>query len=221
MVGVDRWNYGYQEKKYSDSSNSDYRGVNDLRFRRDEGDVAMKDELAQKNLKLAKKLALVGVLMFGFGFALAPLYDVLCTLTGQNRVVSNGNAEQNPEFVVDENRELRVEFITSVNESTPLNFRAEMSSIKVHPGQYYTVNFFAKNTSAAPIKAQAIPSITPGLAEEFFKKTQCFCFTTQTFAPNEEKTMPVRFVVNPKLPERYKTITLSYTFFDRTNIIDN
>jgi cytochrome c oxidase assembly protein subunit 11 len=93
--------------------------------------------------------------------------------------------------------------------------------MKIHPGQYYTVNFYAKNNLPVQLKAQAIPSITPGLAEEFFKKIQCFCFELQTFAPHEEKTMPVRFVVNPKLPERYKTITLSYTFFDRTNNTEN
>ena len=98
-----------------------------------------------------------------------------------------------------------------------MNFRAETRMLKVHPGQYYTVNFFAKNLSGARLKAQAIPSITPGLAEEFFKKTQCFCFTKQTFETGEEKSMPVRFVVDPKLTESYKTITLSYTFFDITN----
>ncbi len=178
------------------------------------------DDLASKNRNLAKKLGLVVVLMFGFGFALAPLYDVLCRLTGQNQVVQ-GSTEEQAMFAVDASRELRVEFITSVNGSTPLQFRAEMSSLKVHPGQFYTVTFFAKNLTAQPLKAQAIPSISPGLAEEYFKKTQCFCFTTQEFAPNEEKTMPVRFVVNPSLPERYKTITLSYTFFDKTNQIDN
>ena len=180
----------------------------------------MSEELARKNAKLVKKLVLIVLLMFGFGYALVPLYDVLCDLTGQNIKVQ-GSTENAAEFVVDETREVRVEFITSVNESTPLNFRAETTSIKVHPGQYYTVNFYARNNTGTEIKAQAIPSITPGLAEEFFKKTQCFCFTTQTFAPHEEKTMPVRFTVNPKLPERYKTITLSYTFFDRTNNIEN
>jgi cytochrome c oxidase assembly protein subunit 11 len=108
--------------------------------------------------------------------------------------------------------------MTSLNESAPMLFRAETNKIKVHPGEYYTVNFYAKNTTNKPMIAQAIPSITPGLAAEFFKKTQCFCFTEQTFAANEEKTMPVRFVVEPKLPDRYKTVTLAYTFFDNTNI---
>ena len=178
------------------------------------------DDLQSKNTRLVKKLVLIALLMFGFGYALVPLYDVLCDITGQN-VIVQGAAKSEAEYVVDQNREVRVEFITSVNESTPLAFRAETTSLKVHPGQYYTVNFFARNNAGSKIKAQAIPSITPGLTEEFFKKTQCFCFTTQTFEVNEEKTMPVRFVVDPKLPERYKTITLSYTFFDRTNIVEN
>ena len=177
-------------------------------------------ELKQRNITLAKKLVIVALLMFGFGYALVPIYDVLCDITGQNiKVQESASAEE--EMVVDETREVTVEFITSINESTPLQFRAENRSMKIHPGQYYTVNFYAKNNLPVQLKAQAIPSITPGLAEEFFKKVQCFCFELQTFAPHEEKTMPVRFVVNPKLPERYKTITLSYTFFDRTNNTEN
>lgn len=180
----------------------------------------MSDGLQQKNTKLVKKLVIVALLMFGFGYALVPLYNVLCNITGQN-VKLQESAEAESAFVVDQNREVTVEFITAINEATPLDFRVETHSMKVHPGQYYTVNFYAKNNLATQLKAQAIPSIAPGLAEEFFKKVQCFCFELQTFEAHEEKTMPVRFVVNPKLPERYKTITLSYTFFDKTNNTEN
>lgn len=177
-------------------------------------------DVKQKNIALAKKLVIVALLMFGFGYALVPIYDVLCDITGQNIKVQE-SATNEVAMVVDENRDVTVEFVTSINESTPLQFSAETRSMKIHPGQYYTVNFYAKNNLPVELKAQAIPSITPGLAEEFFNKVQCFCFELQTFAPHEEKTMPVRFVVNPKLPERYKTITLSYTFFDRTNNTEN
>jgi cytochrome c oxidase assembly protein subunit 11 len=177
----------------------------------------MSEDIGQKNTKLVRKLALIAVAMFGFGYALVPLYDVLCDLTGLNGKVE-GTAVQEVAYQVDKNREVTVEFLTSLNESTPMVFRSEVKSMKVHPGEYYTVNFYAKNTTSKPMIAQAIPSITPGLAAEFFKKTQCFCFTEQTFAANEEKTMPVRFVVEPTLPERYKTVTLAYTFFDNTNI---
>jgi cytochrome c oxidase assembly protein subunit 11 len=180
----------------------------------------MTEELKQKNTKLAKQLLIVALLMFGFGYALVPIYNVLCDITGQNVKVGE-TSEAAQSFVADKSREVTVEFLTSINESTPLEFRSETRSMKVHPGQYYTVNFFARNTLPGQIKAQAIPSITPGLAEEFFKKVQCFCFELQTFAGHEEKTMPVRFVVNPELPERYKTITLSYTFFDRTYNTEN
>lgn len=177
----------------------------------------MSDDLQHKNAKLVKKLAFIALGMFGFGYALVPLYDVLCDITGLNGK-TEGQAVQETQYVVDKNREVTVEFITSLNESTPMQFRAETKSLRVHPGEYYTVNYYAKNISNKTMIAQAIPSITPGLAAEFFKKTQCFCFTEQTFAANEERTMPVRFVVDPKLPERYKTITLAYTFFDNTNI---
>jgi cytochrome c oxidase assembly protein subunit 11 len=88
--------------------------------------------------------------------------------------------------------------------------------MKIHPGQYYTVDFYAENKTDKKMVARAIPSVTPGLAAEYLQKTECFCFTEQTFEPNQGKTMPVRFVVDPEIPARYKTITLAYTFFDNT-----
>lgn len=181
----------------------------------------MSQELDRKNSKLVTRLAIIAVLMFGFGYALVPLYNVLCELTGQNIKVEQSDASRVADYQVDQNREVTVEFLTTLNEKTPLEFKAETRTMKVHPGQFYTVNFYAKNLLNRQIKAQAIPSISPGLAETFFKKVQCFCFETQTFSAKEERTMPVRFVVDPKLPEQYKVITLAYTFFDTTNKSEN
>jgi cytochrome c oxidase assembly protein subunit 11 len=95
-------------------------------------------------------------------------------------------------------------------------FRTETKKMKIHPGQYYTVNFYAENKTDKKMVARAIPSVTPGPAAEYLKKTECFCFSEQTFEPKEGKTMPVRFVIDPEIPSRYKTITLAYTFFDNT-----
>ena len=175
----------------------------------------MSETLEQKNSKLVGKLLLIVVGMFGFGYALVPIYEVFCDITGLNGKVAS-EAIDKISYEVDESREITVEFITSLNETTPMIFHAETKKLKIHPGKYYTVNFFAENTSNKSMIAQAIPSVSPGPAAEFFKKTECFCFTEQTFRVHEGKTMPVRFVVDPELPERYKTITLAYTFFDNT-----
>jgi cytochrome c oxidase assembly protein subunit 11 len=154
--------------------------------------------------------------MFGFGYALVPIYDVFCDITGLNgKTASEAVVEE--VYEVDLNREITIEFITSLPRSTPtMEFRAEKNKIKVHPGQYYTVNFYAENKTDKKMISRAVPSVTPGLAAEYLKKTECFCFTEQTFEPNEVKLMPVRFVIDPELPARYKTITLAYTFFDNT-----
>jgi cytochrome c oxidase assembly protein subunit 11 len=175
----------------------------------------MNDDLTKKNTTLIRKLVFIVVGMFGFGFALVPLYDVLCDITGLNGKVE-AVAVKEVIYPIDKNREITVEFMTALNKSTPMVFRSATKKIVVHPGQYYTVNFYAENKTDAVMVAQAIPSISPGLAAEYFKKTECFCFTQQTFKAHEGKTMPVRFVVNPDLPEQYKTITLAYTFFDNT-----
>ncbi len=175
----------------------------------------MNNDIKSKNAKLLKILILVVVGMFGFGFALVPLYNVLCEVTGLNGKVEQSSSKQ-VIYPIDNSREITVEFLTMVNESTPLKFSAETKKIKIHPGQYYTVKFFAENLTNKAMIARAIPSISPGLTTEFFNKTECFCFNEQTFKEKEAKVMPVRFAVDPKIPGEYKTITLAYTFFDNT-----
>ena len=161
-------------------------------------------------------VSLVVVAMFGFGFALAPLYDVFCELTGLNGKVKT-EAEAEAGFKPDESRWVSVEFVTTVNQNMPLAFRAETTKLKVHPGQYQTVKFYGANQTDHKLVGRAIPSIAPGWATRFLKKTECFCFSEQDFEPHKEKEMPVRFVIDPALPETVADITLSYTFFDITD----
>jgi cytochrome c oxidase assembly protein subunit 11 len=175
----------------------------------------MSESVNKKNAKLVRTLLFVVVGMFGFGYALVPLYDVLCEITGINGKVESA-AVKETSYEVDKNREITVEFMTSLNESTPMVFRSETKKMKIHPGEYYTVNFYAENKTDKVMIARAIPSISPGPVAEYFKKTECFCFSEQTFKAREGRTMPVRFVVDPELPQQYKTITLAYTFFDNT-----
>ena len=175
----------------------------------------MNENLAKKNQRLVRKLVFVVIAMFGFGFALVPIYDVFCDLTGINGK-TDAEAAEEVIYEVDTSREITIEFVTSLNESAPIEFYAERKKMKVHPGQYYTVNFYAQNKTNKDMVARAIPSISPGITAEYFEKIECFCFDEQTFKAKERKTMPVRFVINPELETRYRTITLSYTFFDNT-----
>lgn len=167
-----------------------------------------------KGLIAAMVLVVVG--MFGFGFALVPLYDVFCELTGLNGKVKT-EAAAPVDYKVDEARRLTIEFVTSVNGNTPLAFRVEKAKMDIHPGQAYTVNFYAKNLTDRKLVGQAIPSIAPGVATPHLKKSECFCFTEQPFEPHEERKLPVRFTIDPALPDTIVNMTLSYTFFDITN----
>ena len=160
-------------------------------------------------------LLLIAGGMFGFGFALVPFYNVFCEWTGLNgKATTEATAEGG--FKPDTTRELTLEFVTSLNEGMPLAFRAEKARMKIHPGQYYTVNFFAENLTDHKLAGQAIPSIAPGTAAEYLKKTECFCFSKQEFEPHKERKMPVRFVIDPAIPDTVRDMTLSYTFFDIT-----
>ena len=164
------------------------------------------------NSKVIKRLLIVVVGMFGFGFALVPLYDVFCSITGLNgktgEQVSAFDATQ-----VDQNRQIKVEFLASLNEEMPWEFRALKDSVTVHPGQPVKVDFLARNKTDRDIVGQAIPSVSPGIAARYFQKTECFCFTEQLLKAGEEKVMPVVFIVDPSISDDVHEITLSYTFF--------
>lgn len=163
--------------------------------------------------KTAGKLALVAVLMFGFGYAMVPIYNVLCDVTGINGktgVISETEAEKT---AVDNNRLVTVQFDTNVNGDLPWEFRPITHEIVVHPGKPTDVYFEVENKTGEVITGQAIPSVAPGQAALYFNKTECFCFSQQSLGPNERKQMLVRFVVDPDLPKKISTLTLSYTFF--------
>jgi cytochrome c oxidase assembly protein subunit 11 len=159
------------------------------------------------------KLVVVAFLMFGFGFALVPMYRAICQITGINNLVQRDTtAREAKNTQVDMSRTISVEF--DANARGPLGFKPEQHSLDVHPGQVMTVMYTVSNEQARTIHAQAIPSYAPKQATGYFKKIECFCFTQQTLAANETKRLPVVFVVDPKLPKDVKTITLSYTFFE-------
>jgi cytochrome c oxidase assembly protein subunit 11 len=173
----------------------------------------------QENRGLVGRLAILAIAMFGFGFALVPLYDVFCQITGFG---GRTNAEAVAvEEAPDISREIRVEFVTTVNSYAPFEFAADADSMTVHPGKMYYATFTAKNLTDSHKVAQAVPSVAPIAAAEHFVKIECFCFNSQEFAANEEKAMPLQFIVDPDLPEYVDTITLQYTFFDTASVASN
>ncbi|TSA03415.1 MAG: cytochrome c oxidase assembly protein [Methylococcus sp.] len=167
----------------------------------------------RSNTKVLAYIVLVVIAMFGFGFALVPLYDVFCEWTGLNGKVKT-EAQAETMLRVDQSRWVSVEFVTTVNGSMPLEFRAGVNKIKVHPGEYQTVAFYGRNPTEKPLIGRAIPSIAPGWTTQFLKKSECFCFNEQRFEPHQEREMVVRFAIDPELPETVGDVSLSYTFFD-------
>ncbi len=172
------------------------------------------------NLSMAGKLAAVAVLMLGFGYALGPIYDAICRMTGINVLaVSERNIFGLPtgkavdaNTQVDTSRTITVEFDT--NARGPWEFSPSVRSLKVHPGELTTVTYEFQNVQNRRMAAQAIPSYAPQQAGAHFNKLECFCFNQYTLEPGEKKSWPVVFVIDPKLSKDVKTITLSYTFFE-------
>ena len=168
----------------------------------------------RSNRKLGLTLAMVTIAMFGFGYALVPLYDVFCEITGLGGKTGRVTSESVAQTESDQNRTVTVEFITNVNAALPWQFRPKVSKVKVHPGKETLVYFEAANKENFEIIGHAVPSVAPNVMAKYLNKTECFCFTQQVLGPGERKDMPVRFVVDPNLPAHVKTLTLAYTFFE-------
>jgi cytochrome c oxidase assembly protein subunit 11 len=173
----------------------------------------------RNNRALVGQLLILTVAMFGFGFLLVPLYDVFCEITGFGG--RTNEAAVTVAEAPDLSREIRVEFITTVNSYAQFEFAAEVDSMTVHPGKMYFATFTAKNLASEDKIAQAVPSVAPVSAAEHFTKIECFCFTSQEFLADEERAMPLQFIVDPNLPDYVDTITLQYTFFDTARLAAN
>jgi cytochrome c oxidase assembly protein subunit 11 len=169
--------------------------------------------LRRINLQMLGKLSVIVVLMFGFGYALIPMYKKICELTGINLITpQDGTVERPKNSQIDTSRTITIEF--DGNAQGPWRFRPTTASVQVHPGQMSQVVYEVVNKQNYAVVAQAIPSYAPQQAAGFFKKVECFCFNQQTLGPNEAKQMQVVFYIDPALPKDVKTITLSYTFFE-------
>ncbi len=166
---------------------------------------------AQSNLLTMRKLFVVAVAMFGFGFAMIPFYKKICEVTGVNNVLKADTVENTQ---IDTARFVTIEFDSNLSGKLPWTFRPLQSSVRIHPGEMTTVMYEIRNTADRAVTGQAVPSYGPQLAVQFFKKLECFCFTQQTLQAGETRQMPVVFVIGPGLPDNVNTITLSYSFFE-------
>lgn len=181
--------------------------------------MARASRLARDNRALVAKLALIAALMFGFGYALVPLYRAICDALGINvlsaselKAAAFGRDGPASNTQVDRSRTVTVEF--DANARGPWDFKPAQRSIEVHPGELATVMYEFRNVQNRTMAAQAIPSYAPKQASPHFVKLECFCFNEYTLAPGEARSWPVVFVIDPRLPKDVRTITLSYTFFE-------
>jgi cytochrome c oxidase assembly protein subunit 11 len=166
--------------------------------------------------RLPWKIAALAAAMFAFGFfLLPPLYETFCEITGFGgrtaAAASTKTVRQDP------NRTVRVEFLASIARGAPFTLEPEVSHMEVHPGQVYEMHFRASNLTGSTLTAQAVPSVAPGPAARYFNKVECFCFTSQEFAPHEELTLKLQFMVAAELPAHVDTLSLSYTYFSASN----
>jgi cytochrome c oxidase assembly protein subunit 11 len=165
--------------------------------------------------KIVIKAVIISIAMFGFAFALIPLYNTFCEITGLNGKTSGQVVAEEVlnKQTVDKNRLVTVQFDGSVNSKLNWEFKPTELQMKVIPGKLYKTEYYAKNLSDKDITGRATYSVTPGKASLYFNKTECFCFTEQTLKAQEEVLMPVTFIVDTKLAEDVKIMTLSYTFY--------
>ena len=171
--------------------------------------------MSQPSVKSSlRTIAAVSALFFVGTFALVPLYYIACEKVFGIKLEQGPAGEQQVAGMVEQkDRTITVQFDATVNSKLPWAFKPQQLTMQVHPGKQYEANYLARNTSDHAIVGNAAPSVAPSTASTFFNKTECFCFTEQLLGAGEERLMPVRFIVDPDLPEHISTITLSYTFF--------
>lgn len=168
--------------------------------------------MEKQHIGLVRRLVITVFAMFGFGFALIPLYDVFCEVTGINGKTSDEAAVTSN--YVDESRLVTVEFIARTQGQLPWRFEPVVKRMKVHPGQMHQVDFEVANLSGENMVVQAVPSVSPGMAATYFNKIECFCFNQQPLIQGQVAALGLQFYIDKELPEQYSTVTLSYTLFD-------
>lgn len=166
--------------------------------------------------RTVRKLSLIVLGMAAFAWALVPLYDLFCEVTGLNGKTGGPYTYDPATTTPDTSRLVKVNFITNTNAGMVWDFWSEKGGVRVHPGELKEVNFFVKNTTDRVMVGQAIPSLVPISATQYFHKTECFCFNQQILQPGEEMVMPMRFIVGRELPKNVQSINLSYALFDVT-----
>ena len=176
-----------------------------------------KNQPKRSSKKLTGYLVLSVVAMFGFGFALVPLYDVMCEALGINGKTNAVSAVQPQGMQPDYPRTIRVEFMSHIKPDMPWHFSPEVRVLEVHPGEVVQTNYIAKNLSGASLIGQAVPSVSPGMGATYFNKMECFCFNQQPLDGHKSAEMGLIFYIEPDIPESIHTLTLSYTLFNITS----
>ncbi len=182
--------------------------------------------MRKKHLAVSARMLALAVGMFGFGYLMVPLYDIICEVTGLNgktgrisvaesetRLLESRNAAVGPDGKPAIEREIIVEFVGIVSAGGNWKFKPNETEMRVKPGQQYLTSYYAENLSTIPVVGQASPSVSPSAAARYFNKTECFCFTRQEFEAKGSRDMPVTFVIDPDIPINVDRVTLSYTFF--------
>jgi cytochrome c oxidase assembly protein subunit 11 len=176
--------------------------------------MAQSELITQKNKQLAIRLAGVALAFSVLGFAMVPLYDVICRVTGINGKTNAEAVAMPANTQVDTSRWVTVQFLSHAMPGSGLVFKPEKFSMKVHPGEMVIANYVVENVTSQPFLGQAIPSVTPPAGAAYLQKIDCFCFKQQTFGPNEKRTLPVVFFIRNDIGNDLHTLTLSYTFFE-------
>jgi cytochrome c oxidase assembly protein subunit 11 len=175
----------------------------------------MNQGIQQQNQQLVKKLMFIVLAMFGFGFALVPLYDVFCDITGLNGKTNTSAVSYN-DAEIDTQRMVTLQFLSRTAQGIPWRFEPMINEIEVHPGEVKFVKFYVKNESDRDIIGQAVPSVSPGRAANYLHKIECFCFEQQPLQAGKDAELTLQFYIDKDLPADVQTLTLSYTLYDIT-----
>jgi len=173
------------------------------------------NEARPANRKVVRRLALLAVGMFGFGFAMWPLYEVFCDITGLGG--RSVQIAENNQGAMTSEREIQLRFLATTNSALPWVFQPQEKTKTVKLGEMSETLYLAMNPTDEAMLGHATYNVVPPEASLYFVKTECFCFTEQLLKAHETREMPVYYYIQADLPEHIREVTLSYTFYRNDN----
>jgi cytochrome c oxidase assembly protein subunit 11 len=147
--------------------------------------------------------------MFGFAFAMVPLYRVFCEVTGINRDEAQVLAINTQ---VDTSRLVLVQLLANVEMPPSGACTRPAAAIPAHPGELIQVDFELENLADRAVSGLAVASYAPAAARAISARSNVSASASSIWRPGTAR-LPVMFVLDRQIPPDLGVVTAVLPFF--------